>query len=72
MDMLVTLVIFLYLVSGKVTKDKKNTVSSTMVNDDGSISVVEVVQSELSIGSNLYLKKEPRAYHKILDEMGLS
>lgn len=72
MDLIVSIILLVSISLYKYTNGESGTIiSSTVVNEIGEIETVSVKESSLVVGKNLMLKREPRAFHKILDEMGL-
>lgn len=72
MDLIVSIIIVLcFGVINCIIKPTQCT-KGTLVSNSGTDVEFVVNESTLKVGKNLMLKREPRAYHKILDEMGLS
>lgn len=72
MDLIVTIMLVLIITSTKYISSSKSIIESNSIDNLGNISTDNVYEDNLVLGSNLMLLKEPRAYHKILDELGLS
>lgn len=71
MDLIISLIIVGVISSSKILIKSDSNITSTYVNESGIITESTTTESNLVIGKNLMLRKEPRAYHKILDEMRL-
>lgn len=73
MDLLIALVICVSISFYKTkTQSVDTTIQSTVVTEFGELETTTIKSSELQVGNNLMLLKEPRAYHKIVDELGLA
>lgn len=72
MDLIVTIILLLCISSYKVVHSPVEVVTSTIVNEEGITEEININSNQLKVGKNLMLRREPRAYHKILDELGLS
>lgn len=70
MDLIASILLVICISFPKIIRSKGEVVTSTVVNNN-IVENVTVSTSELKIGTNLMLRKEPRAYHRILDELGL-
>ena len=72
MDMLLSIIFVVICSLFKLRAESKDVyIESSVLTDVGETEVVTIKKSELIVGNNLMLKREPRAFHKILDEMGL-
>lgn len=72
MDLMISVIILFVIYISKVGKEEPTkVVKTTVINESGIEEEIEVNESSLVIGKNLMLLREPRAYHKILDELGL-
>lgn len=72
MDLIVSIIVLFGLTSFKMINSKNsNIVEASVTTNDGSIENVSIKEDTLTVGNNLLLRKENRAYHKILDELGL-
>lgn len=71
MDLIVTLVISLIIYIIKSTVSGSEEVRVCYVNNEGNEVESTVKENKIKVGNNLMLKKENRAFHKILDELGL-
>lgn len=73
MDLILSIILVISISTFKLATVKEvDSVTSEIVTEMGETVITEVKEDTLEIGTNLYLRKEPRAYHKILDELGLS
>lgn len=72
MDLILSLVIALVIGFYKINLKSTSVVQTSCMDELGSLTEVSVKEDNLIVGKNLMLLREPRAYHKILDEMGLS
>lgn len=73
MDLLFAiLVILVYFIYRKTHPIEVPIGSMIVQTEDGTTEEVDVFSMDsLKVGTNLMLRREPRAYHKILDELGL-
>lgn len=72
MDLVVSVIIVLIISLVKLVNKEDNIVKVSYITEDGSVGEGTLKESQLIVGNNLMLRREPRAYHKILDEMGLN
>ena len=72
MDLIISLALVVVISSVKILKAKSGSViESNVVNLSGEVETIQVRDVSLEVGKNLMLRREPRAFYKILDEMGL-
>lgn len=72
MDLILSIVIVVVISFYKINLKPASIVQTSSVDELGALTEVSVKEDNLIVGKNLMLRREPRAYHKILDEMGLS
>lgn len=73
MDLILSIILVISISMYKILNSPKESIIESFVIDDyGGVQEVNIREDSLVIGKNLMLRREPRAYHKILDEMGLS
>lgn len=73
MDLIITILVsVVVLVYKKTIGAHDEYVYTSVVTDSGVVKECKVKESSLVVGKNLMLRKEPRAFHKILDDLGLS
>ena len=71
MDLAISVIIVLIISLIKIINKEDNIIRVSYVTKDGDIGERTLKESQLIVGNNLMLRRETRAYHKILDEMGL-
>ena len=71
MDLAISVIIVLIISLIKIINKEDNIIRVSYVTEDGDIGERTLKESQLIVGNNLMLRRETRAYHKILDEMGL-
>lgn len=72
MDLIISIGIALGIAFYKISLKPASVVQTSSTDELGALTEVSVKEDNLVVGKNLMLRREPRAYHKILDEMGLS
>jgi hypothetical protein len=72
MDLIISMVILAVISTYKMTRKSTSVVQASATDEHGFVTDTVVDEVNLIVGKNLMLRREPRAYHKILDEMGLS
>ena len=72
MDLLISIILVILICFYKnIENNKSDNIEVNYINEEGEC-VTKVVQEDtIPIGTNLYLKREDRAFCKIVDEMGL-
>lgn len=70
MDLIVSVLLSIFLVIGNGAKKEhyKGVIYNQM---DNTVTETVVEQAQLKVGKNLALIREERAYHKIIDELGV-
>lgn len=71
MDLIISILIVVVISIYKINLKPASIVQTYNTDELGVLTEVSVKEDNLIIGKNLMLRKEPRAYHKILDEMRL-
>lgn len=71
MDLILSVVLLIGISIFKISSKTDTVVEQTYIDETGETVTSKVNETTLTIGTNLMLLREPRAYHKILDEMGL-
>jgi 5-hydroxyisourate hydrolase-like protein (transthyretin family) len=72
MDLILVIIISIIIFFIKIKYNKENIIVFNKTNNDGIIEKEYIKEDELKIGTNLMLRREPRAFHKILDDLGLN
>ena len=71
MDLVFSIFLLVAISGYKFMCKHEETVTSSFMDETGVIHESVVEESKLVVGNNLMLRREPRAFHKILDELGL-
>lgn len=73
MDLILSIVLVISISVFKISVQQPvSQVKTSVISDEGTVQEVVVNEDDIVVGNNLMLKRVPRAYHKILDELGLS
>lgn len=71
MDLVISIFLLLVISGFKLFGKNEETVVISFMDDSGATYESIIEESKLVVGNNLMLRREPRAFHKILDELGL-